>query len=157
MIGMELQSAALVGANGPLMGPLSSPRLESMTHDQYRHHRREHPAGRHGRAVADGVFDLAAQRKDAKFEVVDLAGVDLPHLDEQLPASAGQYAGVHTRRWAATIDRFDGFLFVTPEYNHSVPGVLKDAIDFLYAEWNDKAAGFVSYGVQQGVRAVEHL
>ncbi|MFI5415306.1 MAG: NADPH-dependent FMN reductase, partial [Candidatus Lutacidiplasmatales archaeon] len=79
------------------------------------------------------------------------------HLDEPLPASMGQYQNAHTQQWAATIGRFDGFVFVTPEYNHSVSGVLKNAIDFLYAEWNNKAAGFVSYGSVGGVRAVEHL
>ena len=70
---------------------------------------------------------------------------------------AGRYAGDHTREWADTIAAYDGFVFVTPEYNHSTSGVLKNAIDYLYAEWNDKAAGFVSYGVVGGARAVEHL
>lgn len=113
--------------------------------------------GRYSRAVADWVFEHASRRGDAKFEVVDLADHVLPHLDEPVPASGGQYAHEHTRRWAAVVDRFDGFVFVTPEYNHSVPGVLKNSIDYLYAEWNNKAAGFVSYGVTGGVRAVEHL
>lgn len=113
--------------------------------------------GRYSRAVADWVFEHAARRADAKFEVVDLADHVLPHLDEPVPASGGQYANEHTRRWSAVVDRFDGFVFVTPEYNHSAPGVLKNAIDYLYAEWNNKAAGFVSYGVTGGVRAVEHL
>ncbi|MBA3887487.1 MAG: NAD(P)H-dependent oxidoreductase, partial [Acidobacteria bacterium] len=63
----------------------------------------------------------------------------------------------HTKRWAAKIASFDAFVFVTPEYNHSTSGALKNAIDFLYAEWNNKAAGFVSYGSASGVRAVEHL
>lgn len=70
---------------------------------------------------------------------------------------AGSYANEHTQRWAATVDRFDGFVFVTPEYNHSFPAVLKNAVDYLYAEWNDKAAAFVSYGVAGGTRAVEQL
>lgn len=90
-------------------------------------------------------------------EPVDLADYDLPLLDEPAPAMFGVYSKPHTRRWAATIASFDGFVFITPEYNHSVPGALKNAIDYLYAEWNDKAAGFVSYGVHGGVRAVEHL
>ena len=63
----------------------------------------------------------------------------------------------HTQEWAATIGRFDGFVFVTPEYNHSTSGVLKNAIDYLYAEWNNKAMGVVSYGVVGGTRAAEHL
>jgi NAD(P)H-dependent FMN reductase len=69
----------------------------------------------------------------------------------------GQYTQPHTKKWAAKIASFDGFVFVTPEYNHSTSGALKNAIDFLYAEWNNKAAGFVSYGSAMGVRAVEHL
>jgi NAD(P)H-dependent FMN reductase len=113
--------------------------------------------GRYSRAVADWVLERTARRTDAKFEVVDLADHVLPHLDEPVPASAGQYTNEHTKRWGAVIERFDGFVFVTPEYNHSTSAVLKNAIDYLYTEWNDKAAGFVSYGAAGGVRAVEHL
>jgi NAD(P)H-dependent FMN reductase len=69
----------------------------------------------------------------------------------------GQYSKPHTKAWAAKIDKFDSYVFVTPEYNHGIPGALKNAIDFLFAEWNNKAAGFVSYGGVSGVRAVEHL
>jgi NAD(P)H-dependent FMN reductase len=69
----------------------------------------------------------------------------------------GQYQHEHTKQWAAKIASFDGFVFVTPEYNHSPSGVLKNAIDYLYAEWANKAAGFVSYGGVGGARAVEHL
>ncbi len=67
------------------------------------------------------------------------------------------YSKEHTKKWAAVIDRFDGFVFIAPEYNHSITGSLKNAIDFLYQEWNNKVAGFVSYGSTGGVRAVEHL
>ncbi|WP_345639227.1 NADPH-dependent FMN reductase [Rugosimonospora acidiphila] len=63
----------------------------------------------------------------------------------------------HAHAWARKISSFDAIAFVTPEYNGSVPGALKDAINFLYAEWNDKATGFVGYGIQGGIRAVEHL
>jgi NAD(P)H-dependent FMN reductase len=69
----------------------------------------------------------------------------------------GQYSQPHTKKWAEKIGSFDGFVFVTPEYNHSTSGALKNAIDFLSAEWNNKAAGFVSYGAVGGARAVEHL
>ncbi|WP_342775694.1 NADPH-dependent FMN reductase [Nonomuraea deserti] len=113
--------------------------------------------GRNGEAVAHWVCDLAAKRADAEFELVDIKDFDLPLLDEVLPAAMGQYDGQHTRTWAAKIDSFDAYIFVTPEYNHSTSGVLKNAIDFLYAEWNNKVAGFVSYGVSGGTRAVEHL
>jgi len=74
-----------------------------------------------------------------------------------MPAGMGQYAGEHTKAWAEKIAAYDGFVFVTPEYNHSTSGVLKNAIDYLYAEWNNKAAGFVSYGSLGGARAIEHL
>ena len=113
--------------------------------------------GRVGEAVAHWVHQTAAQRKDAEFELVDLLDYKLPHLDEALPPSLGQYSQPHTQEWAAKIASFDGFVFVTPEYNHSTSGALKNAIDFLYAEWNNKACGFVSYGSAGGTRAVEHL
>jgi NAD(P)H-dependent FMN reductase len=113
--------------------------------------------GRNGAQVAQWVEKLAQQRDDAEFELVDLLDFNLPHLDEALPPSLGQYANEHTRAWAEKIKSFDGYVFVTPEYNHSTSGALKNAIDYLYAEWNNKAAGFVSYGAQGGARAVEHL
>ena len=113
--------------------------------------------GRNGEAVARWVLQQAATRTDADFELVDLRDHPLPHLDEAVPASMGMYSQPHTKAWAATIAAYDGFVFVTPEYNHATTGVLKNAIDYLYAEWNNKAAGFVSYGSSGGARAVEHL
>jgi NAD(P)H-dependent FMN reductase len=113
--------------------------------------------GRRGEQVANWVFDVASKRTDAEFELIDLVDYPLPHLDEPMPPSMGQYQNQHTKDWAATISRFDGYVFVTPEYNHSTSGVLKNAIDYLYAEWNNKAMGVVSYGVVGGARAAEHL
>ena len=113
--------------------------------------------GRNGEAVARWVYEIAKKRTDAEFELVDINDYDLPLLDEAVPPSMGQYSKPHTKRWAAKIASFDGFVFVTPEYNHSTSAALKNAIDFLFAEWNNKAAGFVSYGSAMGVRAVEHL
>jgi NAD(P)H-dependent FMN reductase len=113
--------------------------------------------GRRGEQVAQWVLEVASKRDDADFELIDLVDYPLPHLDEPLPPSMGQYQNAHTQEWAATIARFDGFVFVTPEYNHSTSGVLKNAIDYLYAEWNNKAMGVVSYGVVGGARAAEHL
>ena len=113
--------------------------------------------GRKSEAVARWVYDIAANRRDASFEVVDIAAFDLPLLDEAVPPIMNQYAKPHTKAWAAKIATFDAFVFVTPEYNHSTSGALKNAIDFLYREWNDKAAGFVGYGSVGGARAVEHL
>jgi NAD(P)H-dependent FMN reductase len=112
---------------------------------------------RNGEQVAKWVYDVASRRDDAEFELIDLRDYPLPHLDEPLPPTMGQYQNEHTRQWADKIASFDGFVFVTPEYNHSTSGVLKNAIDYLYAEWNNKAAGIVSYGGVGGARAAEHL
>ena len=108
-------------------------------------------------AVARWVLELAAKRGDARFELVDIADYALPLLDEPLPPVLGRYSHAHTKRWAAKIAAFDGYVFVTPEYNHGTSAALKNAIDYLYAEWNNKAAGFVSYGAMGGARSVEHL
>lgn len=114
--------------------------------------------GRRGDQVAAWVLEQAAQRGDAEYELIDIADYALPHLDEALPPSMGQYANDHTKAWSSTIAGFDGFVIVTPEYNHSTSGALKNALDYLYGEWNNKAVGFVSYGASAaGARAVEHL
>jgi NAD(P)H-dependent FMN reductase len=112
---------------------------------------------RNGEQVAKWVLDIASRRSDAAFELVDLRDYPLPHLDEPLPPSLGQYQNDHTKEWADKIASFDGFVIVTPEYNHGTSGVLKNAIDYLYGEWNNKAVGFVSYGAAGGARAAEHL
>ncbi|MCP2323994.1 NAD(P)H-dependent FMN reductase [Hamadaea flava] len=114
--------------------------------------------GRRADAVGRWVQRHAARRPGVEAEVVDIAAYQLPVLDEPLPAAYGRYAHPHTQAWADTIAAFDGYVFVTPEYNRSIPGPLKNAIDFLYAEWHNKSAGFVSYGMDAaGTRAVEHL
>lgn len=113
--------------------------------------------GRVAREVAEWVHTVAAKRPDAEYELVDIADYDLPQYDEELPPHYGQYAKDHTKRWAAKIAEFDGFVFVTPEYNHSITAALKNALDFIYGEWHDKAAGLVSFGSSGGVRAAEHL
>ena len=112
---------------------------------------------RNGEAVAEWVYEIARKRTDAEFELVDIKDFNLPLLDEPVSPSMGQYSKDHTKRWAAKVASFDAYVFVTPEYNHGTSGALKNAIDFLYAEWNNKAAGFVSYGSAGGARAVEHL
>jgi len=114
--------------------------------------------GRNGEAVAKWVCEVAKKRTDAEFEYVDIKDYNLPLLDEPIPPSLGQYSKEHAKTWAAKINSFDAFVFVTAEYNHGIPGALKNAIDFLYKEWNNKVAGFVSYGGGAlGTRAVEHL
>ena len=118
--------------------------------------------GRKGTTVAHWVNDLAQQRDDVpgkvEFDVVELEDFDLPLLDEPtVPAAADrEYETPETRAWSEAIDGYDGFVFVTPEYNHGVPAALKNAVDVLGPEWANKAVGFVSYGADGGVRAVEH-
>lgn len=113
--------------------------------------------GRKAEDVARWVLEIAKLRNDADYELVDIEDFGLPLLDEPVPPSMGKYSKEHTRKWAARIAEFDGYVFVTPEYNHGISGALKNAIDYLYAEWNNKAAGFVGYGSAGGVRAVESL
>ncbi len=112
---------------------------------------------RKGGAVGRWVHEIARRRTDAEFEVVDVRDYNLPLLDEPVPPLMHDYQHGHTKVWARKIAGFDGYIFVTPEYNHATCGALKNAIDFLYQEWNDKAAGFVGYGSVGGVRAVENL
>ncbi|MEU4537228.1 NAD(P)H-dependent oxidoreductase [Streptosporangium sp. NPDC023825] len=113
--------------------------------------------GRKGEMVAHWVRDLAVKRGDAEYEIVDLKDYDLGNLDEPEHPATGDYRHERTRRWSARIAPLDAFVIVTPEYNNSYPGALKNALDFLYAEWKNKAAGFVGYGVDGAPRAISHL
>ncbi len=113
--------------------------------------------GRNAEQVAKWYYDVAKNRTDAEFELIDISDYNLPLLDEALPAGWNQYANDHTKKWAAKIAEFDGFVMVTPEYNHGTSAALKNAIDYLAVEWANKAVAFVSYGSAMGVRAVEHL
>jgi NAD(P)H-dependent FMN reductase len=113
--------------------------------------------GRKAAAVAKWVFDILKSRKDAEFEIVDIEDYKLPLLDEPVPPVMHQYSNPHTKTWSEKIASLDAYIFVTPEYNHATSAALKNAIDFLFHEWNNKAAGFVGYGGAGGVRAVENL
>jgi NAD(P)H-dependent FMN reductase len=113
--------------------------------------------GRNGEAVAKWVYAIGEKRGDAEVKLIDLLDFNLPLLDEPMPPTLNQYSKPHTKAWASTIAPFDAFVFVTPEYNHGTSAALKNAIDYLFKEWNNKAAGFVSYGGVGGARAVEHL
>ncbi len=113
--------------------------------------------GRINFGLAEWVFERAVERGDADYELVDIADFNLPVLDEPAPAAMAQYTQEHTKAWSAKIAEFDGFIFVTGEYNHSVPPALANAISFLNVEWANKAAGIVGYGSAMGVRAAEHL
>jgi NAD(P)H-dependent FMN reductase len=92
-----------------------------------------------------------------QFELVELASYELPLLSEPtVPGAAHrQYETPQTIRWGQKVDELDGFVWVTPEYNHGVPAAMKNALDVLYPEWNHKTVAFVSYGADGGVRAVE--
>lgn len=113
--------------------------------------------GRNSEAVARWIQEIASRRGDAAYEIVDIESFGLPLLDEAVPPSFGQYSKDHTKRWSEAVGSYDAFVFVTPEYNHSISGALKNALDFIYHEWSNKAAAFVGYGSAGGTRAVEHL
>ncbi|MDY7227112.1 NADPH-dependent FMN reductase [Hyalangium rubrum] len=114
--------------------------------------------GRFNIQPATWIYELAKKRTDFETELIDLAEVKLPFLDEPTPPAQHKYSHEHTKKWSATIEAGDGFIFVTPEYNHSFSPVLKNAIDYLFVEWNYKPVSFVSYGsLAGGSRAVEHL
>lgn len=114
--------------------------------------------GRVGPSVAAWVRDRADEHGAFDVELVDLAEVNLPLLDEPHHPRQRRYTHEHTRRWSATIDRADAFVFVMPEYNHAFNAALKNALDYLYVEWGGKPAAFVSYGgVAGGTRAVQLL
>lgn len=114
--------------------------------------------GRAGEAVAHWVMDAAAKRDGFEYELLDLAEFNVPLLDvEMIPGAANkQYADEATTAWSKAVDACDGFIFVTPEYNHSVPGAMKNAFDSLGGEWATKPVAFVGYGADGAVRAVEH-
>lgn len=109
---------------------------------------------------AKWIFELAKNKESIEAELLDLRDYPLPFFDEPMsPAMIkdGAYPSEIAREWAAKIREADAFIIVTPEYNHGTSGVLKNALDYIYAEWNNKPAGFVAYGGVGGARAVEHL
>lgn len=107
---------------------------------------------------AEWIMDVTSTKDGIEAELLDLEEINLPFLDEPMPPMQQHYIQDHTKRWAAMVDEADGFVMVTPEYNHSYSPVLKNAIDYLFVEWNYKPVVFVSYGsMAGGARAVEHL
>ncbi|MFO0882131.1 MAG: NAD(P)H-dependent oxidoreductase [Candidatus Saccharimonadales bacterium] len=113
--------------------------------------------GRVGRKIADWYVDGLTLPAGSTIEVIDLAEENLPFLDEAMPAMYGQYANDHTKAWAEKIAKADGFVWVTPEYNHAPSPALLNAISFLKAEWAYKPVAFVGYGTVGAARAIEHL
>jgi NAD(P)H-dependent FMN reductase len=114
--------------------------------------------GRKGTSVGEWVLKQAVGRDDATFELVELADFDLPLLSEPtVPGAANRnYETPQTQVWSQKIDEYDGFVWVTPEYNHGVPAAMKNGFDVLYPEWAHKGVGFVGYGADGAVRAIEH-
>lgn len=114
--------------------------------------------GRKGPLVAAWVAEKAKQFGNFEVEVIDLGELNLPMMDEPNHPRLKKYEHEHTKKWSATIDEADAFIFVTAEYNFQYPAPLRNAIDFLFTEWAYKAAGIVSYGgVSAGTRAANSL
>lgn len=113
--------------------------------------------GRKGGLVAEWVEQAAAARDDVTVELLDLKEFSIPLLTSAtVPAAANrQYDSPEVTRWSQAVDGCDGFVFITPEYNHGLPGAFKNAVDSLGPEWTGKTVAFVSYGADGGVRAVE--
>jgi NAD(P)H-dependent FMN reductase len=113
--------------------------------------------GRFNIQPATWLYEQMQKRTDSTWSLIDVATLNLPFMDEAAPPMQHAYTHPHTIDWSATVSGIDGFIFVTPEYNHSISPVLKNAVDYLYSEWNYKPVGFVSYGsLAGGSRAVEH-
>jgi len=114
--------------------------------------------GRVGRSVGEWFAQVARDHGEFDVELVDLAEVGLPFLDEPKHPRLGDYEHEHTRRWSETVGRADAFAFVMPEYNFGFNAPLKNAIDFLWNEWNDKPVALVGYGgVSGGLRGMQMI
>lgn len=115
--------------------------------------------GRNGEQVAKWMLDFAEKRQDenVEYELVDLAEYKLPFLGESLSEDEQPKAEETIKAWSDKMASFDGYIFVTPEYNHAIGGALKNALDYLNPEVNNKAAGFVGYGSLGGTRGHENL
>jgi len=114
--------------------------------------------GRKGPSIGTWIYDVAKNRNEMEVEILDLATINLPFLDEPKHPRFKDYSQEHTKKWSKTIDDADGFIIVTAEYNFGYPAPLKNALDFLYQEWNYKPVAFVSYGgIAGGTRAVQQL
>jgi NAD(P)H-dependent FMN reductase len=114
--------------------------------------------GRAGLPIGQWFEERARSHGGFEVELVDLADLALPMMDEPEHPRLQRYSHQHTRRWSAAVAAADAFVFVTPEYNYGYPPALKNAIDYLHNEWHYKPVGFVSYGgVAAGTRAVQQL
>lgn len=115
-------------------------------------------SGAKGRSVADWITEFAKQNSDFDVELLDLAEINLPFMDEPHHPVLKNYQFEHTKKWSEKIDEADAFIIVLAEYNYGYPAPIKNAIDYLHQEWKYKPVGFVSYGgVSAGLRAVQML
>ncbi len=109
---------------------------------------------------AQWIFQHLKKRSHIKAQLLDLRDYPMPFFDQPVPPAMpgrGPYENEVVKKWTAEIARSDGFIFVNPEYNHGYPAVLKNALDWVYPEWNRKACAFVSYGSVSGARSIEQL
>lgn len=107
--------------------------------------------------IARWVRDAAQAESPLRYDLIDLAEIDLPFLDEPLKAALGQYQHEHTRAWSRLVGACNGFIFVFPQYNWGYPAPLKNALDFLYHEWHGKPVSYVTYGTRGGGKGAEQL
>jgi NAD(P)H-dependent FMN reductase len=114
-------------------------------------------AARFGHKAGQWIHDIASKRDDMEAELIDLRGHPLPFFDEIATNAWVPTQNPEGVRWQKKIAQYDGYIFVTAEYNHGVPAVLKNALDFAYTEWNRKPVGFFGYGGVGAARAVEQL
>lgn len=112
---------------------------------------------RFGEKPAQWIYDIAAQRSDIDVEILDLRDYPMPFFDEVASNAWVPSTNEVAQLWQKKVAEFDSYIFITAEYNRSIPAVLKNALDYAYPEWNRKAAAFVGYGSVGGARAVEHL
>lgn len=113
--------------------------------------------GRFGEKPAHWIHEIAKQRTDLAFELIDLRDHPLPFFNEPASPAWGPVKNEAAQRWAAKLATLDGLIVVTPEYNHGAPAVLKNALDYAYAEFGRKPIAFVGYGGVGAARAVEQL
>lgn len=113
--------------------------------------------GRFGEKAAQWLAELAGKRGDIEVEIVDLREFPLPFFEAPMSPRFGTVDAPGYKAWSEKMAQFDGYVFVTAEYNHAISGVLKNALDYLYAETIRKPAAFLGYGPLGGARAVEQL
>jgi NAD(P)H-dependent FMN reductase len=114
-------------------------------------------SGRFADIPTSWLFNIAKERDDADFEIVDLRDYPMPFFEEKMALAYAPTQNEVALRWGKKVASLDGYIFVTAEYNHSIPAVLKNALDYLYSEIHRKPATFLGYGGTGAARAIEHL